>query len=168
MTTPTLPPTLTNATDTPPARHRRASPMERRWLPESITSATRGEETSNPCSRSADASTSATVGRFIRDALADVHAYMHEQHIHPSGPPFARRRPTGASTVDIETGWPLERPAEGRGRIHGASLPTTLIRHATPRRAANETTNRPTPDAEPRSCRHGQAEIHAVLSCHDE
>ena len=107
-------------------------------------------------------------GRFIRDALADVHAYMHEQHIHPSGPPFARRRPTGASTVDIETGWPLERPAEGRGRIHGASLPTTLIRHATPRRAANETTNRPTPDAEPRSCRHGQAEIHAVLSCHDE
>ncbi len=72
-------------------------------------------------------------GRFIHDSLADIHGYMLEQHIRPSGPPFARCRPTGASIVDIETGWPLERPAEGRGRIHGGSLPAMLINHATPR-----------------------------------
>ncbi len=76
--------------------------------------------------------------RFVRDSLAELHAYMHEQRIRPSGPPFARYRPTSAGMVDIETAWPLEQPAEGRGRIHGASVPTTLIRHT--HRAANNHT----------------------------
>ncbi len=76
-------------------------------------------------------------GRFIRDSLAELHAFMHQHRIRPTGPPFARCRPTGVGTVDIETGWPLEQPAEGRGRIHGASLPTTLIRHTTPHSPRN-------------------------------
>jgi hypothetical protein len=67
-------------------------------------------------------------GRFIRDALADIQAYMQEQHIDPVGPPFARCKSTGADTLDVEVGWPLDRAVEGSGRIHGGSLPTTLIR----------------------------------------
>ena len=74
---------------------------------------------------------------FIQDALEDIRAYMQEHHIHPAGPPFARCRSTGAGTLDIETGWLLERPVQGSGRIHAASLPTTLIRHDTARRPRN-------------------------------
>ena len=68
--------------------------------------------------------------RFIREALADVRAYMHEHDLDPTGPPFAICMPIAeAGTVDIEAGWPLQHEAVGAGAIHSATLPCTVVRH---------------------------------------
>jgi hypothetical protein len=32
-------------------------------------------------------------------------------------------------TLDIEAAWPIDRPVAGTGRIHHATLPTTLTGH---------------------------------------
>jgi hypothetical protein len=65
--------------------------------------------------------------RFIRDALKDIHTYMQEHHIDPAGPPFSICQPAGQHVIDVEAGWPLERPVGGTGRIHGGSLPVMLL-----------------------------------------
>lgn len=70
------------------------------------------------------------LARFIREALADIRAYMHEHDLHPDGPPFAiSTGTTEAGMVEVEAGWPLEHEAVGAGAIHGATLPCTLARH---------------------------------------
>jgi len=67
---------------------------------------------------------------FIREALADIRAYMHEHDLHADGPPFAiSTGTTEAGMVDVEAGWPLEHGAVGAGAIHSATLPCTLARH---------------------------------------
>jgi hypothetical protein len=68
--------------------------------------------------------------RFIRDALADIRAYMHEHDLEPAGPPFAITSAAAEpGKVDVEAGWPLEHEAVGAGAIHSATLPCTLARH---------------------------------------
>jgi hypothetical protein len=65
---------------------------------------------------------------FLEDALDAIHAYMQQHDIQPAGGPFALCRSTGENTIDIEAGWPLERPVEGHGRIQCGSLPHGLVR----------------------------------------
>jgi hypothetical protein len=73
------------------------------------------------------------LARFVREALADVRAYMHEHDLHPDGPPFAiSTGSTHAGMVDVEAGWPLEHEAVGAGAIHSATLPCTMARHKIP------------------------------------
>jgi hypothetical protein len=71
---------------------------------------------------------------FIREALRDIRAYMHEHDLHPAGPPFATSTASSEpGKIDVETGWPLEHEAVGAGAIHSATLPCTLARHTNPR-----------------------------------
>ena len=44
----------------------------------------------------------------------------------PAGPPFSICRPHG-SEVDVEAGWPTAAPLNGTGRIHGGSVPRSLL-----------------------------------------
>jgi hypothetical protein len=68
--------------------------------------------------------------RFIHDALAEIRVFMHERDVEPAGPPFSLRRSAGQrGIVDIEAGWPLERPIGGSGRVHGGALPASLARN---------------------------------------
>ena len=70
---------------------------------------------------------------FIRDALEDVRAYMHDHDLDPAGPPFAICTPASqAGLVDVEAGWPLDQVAEGAGAIHSATLPRAVVRHSMP------------------------------------
>jgi len=32
-----------------------------------------------------------------------------------------------SGTLDIEAGWPIDHPVPGTGRIHEATLPTTMV-----------------------------------------
>ena len=71
--------------------------------------------------------------RFIREALEDVRAYMHEHDLDPAGPPFAMCIPTAKpGLVDVEAGWPIDRIAQGAGAIHSATLPPAVVRHSIP------------------------------------
>ena len=71
--------------------------------------------------------------RFIRDALEDVRAYMHEHELDPAGPPFAICTPAAEpGLVDVEAGWPLDQIAQGAGAIHSATLPRAVVRHSIP------------------------------------
>lgn len=74
--------------------------------------------------------------RFIGASLEAIRAYMDERQIQPAGPAFAICRDAGRGALDVEVGWPLSRPVEGSGPIHGGSLPSALIRHDA-RRAVN-------------------------------
>ena len=49
----------------------------------------------------------------------------------PAGPPFSICRPHG-SEVDVEAGWPTAAPLNGTGRIHGGSVPRSLLEPETP------------------------------------
>jgi hypothetical protein len=64
--------------------------------------------------------------RFIAEALRDIRVYMQEHHMQPAGPPFSICRPRG-SEVDVEAGWPTAAPLNGTGRIHGGSVPRSLL-----------------------------------------
>ena len=71
--------------------------------------------------------------RFIRHALKDIRAYMHEHDLDPAGPPFAICTPTAQpGLTDIETGWPLDQTTQGAGTIHSATLPRAVVRHNIP------------------------------------
>lgn len=68
---------------------------------------------------------------FIREALRDIRAYMHEHDLDPAGPPFAIS--SGSSqpgTVNVEAGWPVEHEATGAAAIHSATLPRTIARRS--------------------------------------
>ena len=71
--------------------------------------------------------------RFIADALRDIRVYMQEHHVQPAGPPFSICRPRG-SEVDVEAGWPTAAPLNGTGRIHGGSVPRSLLPEVEPAR----------------------------------
>lgn len=59
---------------------------------------------------------------FIAQALHDIRAYMQEHHVAPAGAPFSICRPCG-NDLDIEAGWPTDRPLAGTSRIHCGALP---------------------------------------------
>jgi hypothetical protein len=68
--------------------------------------------------------------RFVHDALEEIHVFMHGRGLRPAGPPFTivnRAKETG--TVDVEAGWPIDRPVAGADRIHGGMLPTAIAGH---------------------------------------
>lgn len=67
----------------------------------------------------------ADANEFIADALRDIRAYLEEHHISPAGPPFSICRPSGSS-LDVEAGWPTERPCTGTSRIHAGAHPRSL------------------------------------------
>jgi hypothetical protein len=67
--------------------------------------------------------------RFIREALEDIRAYIHEHDFNTTGPPFAICTPAPEQgLVDVEAGWPLDRIVPGAGAIHSATLPPTEVR----------------------------------------
>jgi hypothetical protein len=65
--------------------------------------------------------------QFIRDALKELHAFLLDHDLQPTGRPFTlvHRTPT-PGTRDIEVGWPTDRPFAGTGRIHSGTLPAAL------------------------------------------
>jgi hypothetical protein len=69
--------------------------------------------------------------RFVHDALEELHTFMRDHDLQPAGPPFTIvNRTPRPGTLDIEAGWPIDHPAAGTGRIHHATLPTTLTGHS--------------------------------------
>jgi hypothetical protein len=68
--------------------------------------------------------------QFIHEALEELHTYIYQHDLRPPGPPLAIVNDTPEpGTVDVEAAWPINRPARGAGRIHGAALPTALVHH---------------------------------------
>jgi hypothetical protein len=67
---------------------------------------------------------------FVHAALEEIHAFIHDHDLQPAGPPFTIvTRTPRPGTVDVEAAWPIDQPVAGTGRIHGATLPTTLTGH---------------------------------------
>jgi len=68
---------------------------------------------------------------FVADALKEIHTFIHDHDLEPAGPPFTIVNQTARSgTLDIEAGWPIDHPVPGTGRIHEATLPTTMTSHS--------------------------------------
>ena len=68
---------------------------------------------------------------FVAEALKEIHTFLHDHDLQPAGPPFTIVNQTGRpGTIDIEAGWPIDHPVAGTGRIHAATLPTTMTGHA--------------------------------------
>jgi hypothetical protein len=66
---------------------------------------------------------------FVHEALEDIRSYMQEHDISPAGPPFSiALQADQAGIADVEVGWPVDRPVNGNGRIHGGALPLGVVK----------------------------------------
>jgi hypothetical protein len=76
---------------------------------------------------------------FVADALKEIHTFMHDHDLQPTGPPFTIvNRTPRPGTLDIEAGWPIDHPVAGTGRIHGGTLPTMMTGHSSRTRPTDD------------------------------
>jgi hypothetical protein len=59
---------------------------------------------------------------FLADAFTEVRRLLADQHLTPSGPPFARYRPTGVG-LDVTAGIPVDDLFRPSGRVTAEQLP---------------------------------------------
>jgi effector-binding domain-containing protein len=65
----------------------------------------------------------ADVSAWLGRAYSDIAAYLERKGAGPTGPPFARYRPVGPDTFEVEAGLPASTPVGGEGEIEPADLP---------------------------------------------
>ena len=68
------------------------------------------------------------IGDFIGGAFGEVMQVLGQEHVMPSGPPYARYHVT-ADGFDVEAGFPVAAPVAPSGRVHPAQLPGGLVAH---------------------------------------
>jgi effector-binding domain-containing protein len=65
----------------------------------------------------------ADVGAWLGKAYPEIAAYLERKGAGPTGPPFARYRPVGPDTFEVEAGYPASTPVGGEGEIEPSDLP---------------------------------------------
>lgn len=56
------------------------------------------------------------------EALRETLAYLKERGVEPSGPPYSQYYAFGATTADLECGWPVAKRVDGTGLIQAGKL----------------------------------------------
>jgi hypothetical protein len=69
----------------------------------------------------------------LGDAFGEATCVLADQHLRPTGPPFARWRPT-AGTFDVEASFPSSGSVTPDGRVDADTLPGGPRRHGDARR----------------------------------
>jgi effector-binding domain-containing protein len=59
---------------------------------------------------------------FLTRAFDEVRTMLADQHVSPTGPPFARYHPTGVG-LEIDAGFPVDGDVRPAGRVTTTSLP---------------------------------------------
>lgn len=63
------------------------------------------------------------VATFFDRVFTVLPAALAEQGVTPTGPAFARYRSMPSTTLDVEAGFPVDRPVEAAGEVTPSSLP---------------------------------------------
>lgn len=61
--------------------------------------------------------------KVIGEVYGELTGYVKEKGIVCSGPPFALYRNMDMEALEVELGFPVSAPAEGRGRIEAGTIP---------------------------------------------
>jgi effector-binding domain-containing protein len=64
---------------------------------------------------------------WLSETFTRVPVFLAAHGSYPDGPPFARYHQLGAGRFDVEAGFPVARPVQGRGDLHQSSLPGGLV-----------------------------------------
>ncbi len=62
------------------------------------------------------------LGPRMGEALAERLAYLTAKGVEPTGPPYSQYYAFGATTADLEHGWPVAERAEGAGLLQPGKL----------------------------------------------
>ena len=63
------------------------------------------------------------LGTTLGEILPEIWAFLQNQDVYPSGPPFARYHHVTEDEVDLEAGYPVKEPVEPEGDIQASELP---------------------------------------------